>query len=76
MSIADIKPGEGVVDLGSRAGIDCFIAAKKTGQSGRVIGVDMTDQMLSVANECRSVVANNLGYDVVEFRKVFRRNTN
>lgn len=71
MNIADIKPGESVVDLGSGAGIDCFIAAKKAGQSGRVVGVDMTDQMLSVANECRSIVANNLGYDVIEFRKGF-----
>jgi radical SAM protein with 4Fe4S-binding SPASM domain len=71
MSIADIKPGESVVDLGSGAGIDCFIAAKKTGPNGKVIGIDMTDQMLRVANECRPIVANNLGYDVVEFRKGF-----
>ncbi len=71
MSIADVKPGETVVDLGSGAGIDCFIAAKKVGPSGKVIGVDMTDQMLSVANECRPIVSKNLGYDVVEFRKGF-----
>jgi radical SAM protein with 4Fe4S-binding SPASM domain len=71
MSVADVRPGETVVDLGSGAGIDCFIAAKKVGPSGRVIGVDMTDQMLSVANDCRTTVANNLGYDVVEFRKGF-----
>jgi radical SAM protein with 4Fe4S-binding SPASM domain len=71
MSIADVKPGETVVDLGSGAGIDCFIAAKKVGPGGRVIGIDMTDQMLTVANECRPKVANNLGYDVVEFRKGF-----
>ncbi|MGB7292821.1 MAG: methyltransferase domain-containing protein [Thermodesulfobacteriota bacterium] len=71
MSIADVKSGEIVVDLGSGAGIDCFIAANKAGPSGKVIGVDMTDQMLSVANECRPIVASNLGYDVVEFRKGF-----
>lgn len=71
MSIADVKTGETVVDLGSGAGIDCFIAAKKVGSSGKVIGVDMTDQMLGVANECRSIVADNLGYDAVEFRKGF-----
>jgi radical SAM protein with 4Fe4S-binding SPASM domain len=71
MSIADVKSGETVVDLGSGAGIDCFIAAKKTGLNGKVIGVDMTDQMLSVANECRPIVAKNLDYDVVEFRKGF-----
>ena len=71
MSIADVKPGETVVDLGSGAGIDCFIAAKKVGPSGKVIGVDMTGQMLRVANECRPIVSTNLGYDVVEFRKGF-----
>ncbi len=71
MSIADIKTGETVVDLGSGAGIDCFIASKKVGSGGKVIGVDMTDQMLKVANECRPIVANNLGYDGVEFRKGF-----
>ena len=51
MSLAGIKEGETVVDLGSGAGIDCFIAAKKAGSSGQVIGVDMTDDMLKVANE-------------------------
>src|SRR3990167_5585448 len=51
MSIAEIKVGETVVDLGSGAGIDCFIAAKKVGSSGKVIGVDMTDPMLKVAEE-------------------------
>ncbi len=71
ISIANVKPGETVVDLGSGAGIDCFIAAKKVGKSGRVIGVDMTDQMLGIANECKPTVAKNLGYDVVEFRRGF-----
>ncbi|MBI4228150.1 MAG: methyltransferase domain-containing protein, partial [Deltaproteobacteria bacterium] len=71
ISIAEIKPGEAVVDLGSGAGIDCFIAAKKVGKDGRVIGIDMTDQMLGIANECKSTVAKNLGYNVVEFKKGF-----
>lgn len=71
ISIANVKPGETVVDLGSGAGIDCFIAAKKVGRKGKVIGIDMTDQMLEVANECKSRVGDNLGYDVVEFRKGF-----
>jgi radical SAM protein with 4Fe4S-binding SPASM domain len=71
ISIADVEPGETVVDLGSGAGIDCFIAAKKVGTDGRVIGIDMTDQMLGVANECKSIVTKNLGYDVVEFRRGF-----
>ncbi|HSG06085.1 MAG TPA: methyltransferase domain-containing protein, partial [Nitrospiria bacterium] len=60
---------EVVVDLGSGGGIDCFIAAKKTGPDGRVIGVDMTNQMLEVANRNKKPVAENLGYDIVEFRK-------
>ncbi|MGQ0792516.1 MAG: methyltransferase domain-containing protein [Deltaproteobacteria bacterium] len=71
MSIAEVKPQETVVDLGSGAGIDCFIAAKKVGSFGRVIGVDMTDQMLEVAMESKKTVGRNLGYDVVDFRKGF-----
>ena len=70
-SMAGISEGETVVDLGSGAGIDCFIAAKKTGSQGHVIGVDMTDDMLKVANESKSVVSSNLGFDNVEFRKGF-----
>ena len=66
---AALTPGATSVDLGSGGGIDCFIAAKKVGPEGRVIGVDMTDQMLEVANRNRLSVARNLGYDVVEFRK-------
>ena len=66
-----LKPGETYLDLGSGAGIDVFIAAKKVGPSGRAIGVDMTDPMLAVAQENRPIVAANLGYDAVEFRKGF-----
>lgn len=69
VTLAGLAPVETVVDLGSGGGIDCFIAAKKVGPSGRVIGVDMTDQMLEVANRNKSPVADNLGYDVVEFRR-------
>ncbi len=69
MAMAGVREGEVVVDLGSGGGIDCFIAAKLTGPEGRVIGVDMTDQMLEVANRNKTPVADNLGYDVVEFRK-------
>ncbi|MFI5323056.1 MAG: methyltransferase domain-containing protein [Thermodesulfobacteriota bacterium] len=71
VSRAMIAPGEVVVDLGSGAGIDCFIAAKKTGREGKVIGVDMTDEMLRVANESRATVSGILGYENVEFRKGF-----
>jgi len=68
---AGIQPGEVTLDLGSGAGIDVFTAAKKVGPSGRAIGVDMTDEMLAVANTCQPQVAANLGFDVVEFRKGF-----
>lgn len=66
---ATLREGENVLDLGSGAGIDCFIASKKVGSSGSVIGVDMTDNMLKIANECKIKVSKNLGYDNVEFRK-------
>jgi len=69
MSVAGVREGETVVDLGSGAGIDVFIAAKKVGRAGRAIGVDMTDPMLGVAGQSRTLVAESLGYDVVEFRK-------
>ncbi|MDE2291948.1 MAG: methyltransferase domain-containing protein [Elusimicrobia bacterium] len=71
MSQAGLAPGETALDLGSGAGIDCFIAAKKVGPKGRVIGVDMTSDMLKVARRCRKEVARSLGYDVVDFREGF-----
>ncbi|HIA13890.1 MAG TPA: methyltransferase domain-containing protein [Nitrospirales bacterium] len=66
---AAIREGDTIVDLGSGGGIDCFVAARKTGCSGRVIGVDMTDSMLQVAERNRPPVSELLGYDIVEFRK-------
>jgi MoaA/NifB/PqqE/SkfB family radical SAM enzyme/ubiquinone/menaquinone biosynthesis C-methylase UbiE len=71
MTSAGIKEGECVVDLGSGAGIDVFIAAKFVGCEGRAIGVDMTDRMLHVARENQPRVAAALGYDAVEFREGF-----
>jgi radical SAM protein with 4Fe4S-binding SPASM domain len=71
VSAAMLTPGETIVDLGSGAGIDCFIAAKKVGAGGRVYGIDMTDSMLNVANACRPRVASALGWDVVDFRRGF-----
>ena len=71
MTTAGIKEGETVVDLGSGAGIDVFIAAKFVGASGKAIGVDMTDRMLSVARDNQPKVAAALGYDSVEFREGF-----
>ena len=68
---AGIREGETTLDLGSGAGIDVFIAARRVGPKGKAIGIDMTDEMLDVARQCRPVVASNLGYDVVEFHKGF-----
>jgi len=68
---AGIVEGETTLDLGSGAGIDVFISAKYVGKTGKSLGVDMTDQMLGVAHENKPIVAKNLGYDVVEFRKGF-----
>ena len=51
VSIAGIVDGESVLDLGSGAGIDCFIASKKVGVRGNVTGIDMTDEMLKIANK-------------------------
>ncbi len=62
---ANLRPGETVLDLGSGAGLDCFLAAKEVGPSGRVIGVDMTDAMLAKAEENR----RKMGLENVEFRK-------
>jgi len=63
-AIAAMKPGETVVDLGSGAGFDCFLAARQVGPRGRVIGVDMTHEMLAKAREN----AAKIGADNVEFR--------
>jgi len=62
---ADLRAGEIVVDLGSGAGIDIFLAAKKVAESGKAIGIDMTDQMLEKARE--NALRGN--YSNVEFRK-------
>lgn len=64
-----VKPGETVLDLGSGTGKICFIAAQVVGAKGRVIGVDMTDDMLEVARRNAPIVAERLGYANVEFRK-------
>jgi len=64
-AIANLKPGETVLDLGSGAGFDCFLAARAVGPTGRVIGVDMTDAMLRKARRN----AQKTGIDNVEFRK-------
>ena len=63
-AIAALRPGETVLDLGSGAGFDCFLAASRVGRGGRVIGVDMTPEMVTRARDnARRVQASN-----VEFR--------
>jgi arsenite methyltransferase len=64
VALASLKEGETVLDLGSGAGFDCFLAANKVGQGGRVIGVDMTPEMLEKARE--NAAKDN--YTNVEFR--------
>jgi len=63
-TIADLKPGEVVLDLGSGAGVDVFLAANKVGLTGRVIGVDMTEEMIDKSKG----IARSYGYHNVEFR--------
>jgi arsenite methyltransferase len=65
LHFADVKEGETVVDLGSGAGIDVFLSANKVGDSGKVIGIDMTDEMLQKARKA----SEENGYSNVEFRK-------
>jgi SAM-dependent methyltransferase len=64
-SLRDLQPGERVVDVGSGAGFDSFVAAALVGSTGRVVGVDMTAEML--AKSRRTAIA--LGYDHVRFRE-------
>jgi arsenite methyltransferase len=64
VTLASLEPGQVVLDLGSGGGIDCFLAAQRVGESGRVIGVDMTAEMIDLARRNRE----KLGAENVEFR--------
>ncbi len=64
-----LKAGETVLDLGSGTGKICFIASQVVGPEGKVIGIDMTDDMLDVARRNAPLVAEKIGYANVEFRK-------
>ena len=64
ISLADLKPGETVLDLGSGAGFDAFLAARRLGESGKVIGVDMTPEMIQKARDN----AEKLNISNVDFR--------
>ena len=66
-----LKAGETLVDLGSGAGVECFIAAKVVGPEGNVHGIDMLDEMLGIAQKSSEKVAANLGYCNVAFHKGF-----
>ncbi len=66
LALASLKEGEVVLDLGSSAGFDCFLASKKVGTEGKVIGVDMTPEMIDRAREN----AKKDNYKNVEFRLV------
>lgn len=65
LTVAALQPGETVLDLGSGAGFDAFLAVRVVGAAGRVIGVDMTDEMLAKAR----ANAQQAGFTNVEFRK-------
>jgi SAM-dependent methyltransferase len=65
--LADLQPGETGVDLGSGSGMDSFLAARKLGPSGRLIGIDMTDAQLAKAN----TLADRDGFENVEFRRAY-----
>lgn len=68
---AGVSLGDTVVDLGCGAGVECYIAARKTGPSGQVFGIDMLDHMLALARKPLGDVAQNLGYENVSFKKGF-----
>jgi arsenite methyltransferase len=64
-----LREGESVLDLGSGTGKICFIASQIVGREGRIIGIDMIDEMLEVARRNAPIVAERVGYANVEFRK-------
>jgi len=67
---ADLQPGETVLDLGSGGGLDCFLAARRVGSTGSVIGVDMTVEMIERSREN----ASRLGFNNIEFRDGYLEN--
>ena len=73
VGLTTVQSGETVLDIGSGGGIDCFEASRRVGPTGSVIGIDMTDEMLSMARTHAPTVAANLGYPQsnIDFRKGF-----
>jgi len=70
ITLAALQPGQTVLDLGSGGGLDCFLAAKKVGESGHVIGVDMTPEMIKKARATKA----RMKLKNVEFRQGFLEN--
>jgi len=71
IAIAELQPGEVVLDLGSGGGIDCFLAAKQVGPQGRVIGLDMTPDMIKLARRnARKVGAKNVDFRYGEMEEI------
>jgi SAM-dependent methyltransferase len=64
-----VHEGDTVLDLGSGGGKICYIASQVVGASGKVIGVDMTDDMLSLAREHQDAISRSIGWDNVSFCK-------
>jgi ubiquinone/menaquinone biosynthesis C-methylase UbiE len=64
-----VKPGDVVLDLGSGGGKICYIAAQLAGKTGKVIGVDMNDDMLALARKYQEEMAAKIGADIVDFRR-------
>lgn len=71
---AGLEKGETLVDLGSGAGVECFIASGLVGNKGAVIGIDMLDKMLALASKSSEKISENLGYNNLDFRKGFLEN--
>ncbi len=70
-ALAAMRPGETVLDLGSGAGFDCFLAARQVGPTGRVIGVDMTPDMIARARDnARKVAADNVEFRLGEIERL------
>ena len=68
VSEAELQVGETLVDLGCGMGVECFIAARQVAKSGRAIGIDMLEPMLTKAREAAPEVSRNLGYNNLDFK--------
>ena len=71
---ADLRPGQTVVDLGCGRGVECYIAARQVGKTGRVIGIDMLEPMLEISRTGAKAVAAKLGFNNLEFKKAYLEN--